>query len=454
MIRYLSTIERAFLAMSEQLVMNPVVMVRCRGQLPVERIEHALRAVQAKQPALQVRLIRDEERPWFTDHQVGPIPLTVLDRRSDTHWQEVVSEELSVPIDAQRGPLMRVVLLRGRERCELICTTDHLNADGRSGLYALRDILRVIDEPELRLVPRRQRTSFDDYVAPVPGERLLLGPRLPEPWRRLWATRLRDYHEDRPGAGIEPYLRGLFGVELGGRRVTRRPKVEFVHRRLDGPRTQALIEACRGRETTVLTALVVACADALACADTEYAERKIGCVTPIDIRALLEPTIDDDFGVFAWAPSSRHSVGPGAEFWALAKRTHRILRAYRQPMALAAMRRLLDMGELYEGTPWAGFSGRVSRAMCDAMMVVSNLGRVSLPERAGGAEVESFGFFAMIPEVDFVLGVQSFRGVLELNFAYADPWSSRERTESIAARVEDTLGAAIGYPSGSRMRFG
>ena len=206
------------------------------------------------------------------------------------------------------------------------------------------------------------------------------------------------------------------------------------------------MQACRDHDNTVLSALVVACAEALITQSGAQASGLIGCITPIDVRSMLTPSVGDDFGIYAWAPTSYHPVGPGADFWSLARRVRRIMRRYRSMPALAGMRRLLDAMEFTEGTRLESVYDRVSRMILDGVMVVSNLGRVELPEQVAGVEVESFGFFAMIPNVDFVLGVQSFRGALELNFCCSPNWMRPALVEGVADRVEATLTAACGGP--------
>ncbi|MFV8753102.1 phthiocerol/phthiodiolone dimycocerosyl transferase family protein [Nannocystaceae bacterium ST9] len=451
--RHLTTTERVFLAMAERVVMNPVVMVRCRGALSIERVEHAVRTVQRRHPALQVRVVRDsrpraadsDSRPWFTDRDVGPVSVRVVERRSAEHWREVVRDELNLRFDIERGPLIRFVLVRDEHACELICTTDHVNADGRSGLFVLRDVLRVIDRPELRLVPLRERTCFDDYLPTSAFDM-----RLPDSLRGLWAERTRSLI-----ARVERVGDRLLERELEPA-IARAP-IEFVHRRLDPERTAALEQACRARDNTVLSALAVACAHALIGVERADAKGVIGCITPIDIRPLLKPSVGDDFGIYAWAPTSYHPIGPDSDFWALAQRMRRIVRAYRSLPALAGMRRLIDAMEFTEGTALASSYDKLMRVALDGMMVVSNLGRVTLPERVAGVEVESFGFFAMIPNVEFVMGVQSFRGVLEMNYCCSRQWMRPSVIEGVADRVEAVLDAAIGGEArgaARRLRFG
>ncbi len=442
--RYLTTTERVFLAMADRVVMNPVVMVRCRGSLSIERVEHAVRTVQRRHPALRVRVVRDAQ-PWFSDRDVGPVSVRVVERTSDEHWREVVREELNVPMDIERGPLIRFVLVRDEHACELICTTDHVNADGRSGLFVLRDVLRLVDRPDLRLVPLRERTCFDDYLPAGP-----LDMRMPDAIRGLWAERTRALIGRVERAG-DRWLERELEPPLA------RAPIEFVHRRLDPQRTAALERACRARDNTVLSALVVACAHALVAVERADAKGIVGCITPIDIRPLLDPSVGDDFGIYAWAPTSYHPIGPSSDFWALAQRMRKIVRGYRSIPALAGMRRLLDAMEFTEGTALANSYDRIMRLALDGLMVVSNLGRVALPERVAGVEVESFGFFAMIPNVEFVMGVQSFRGVLEMNYCCSQQWMRRAVIEGVADRVEGALEAAIGgevRESARRLRFG
>ncbi len=444
--RQLTTSERMFLAMADQVVMNPVVMVRCRGVLSTERVEHAIRTVQRRHPALQVRVVKDAT-PWFTSKDVPPVSLRVVDRRDAEHWREVVVEELNTPMD-ERGPLIRFVLIRDAQACELICTTDHINADGRSGLFVLRDVLRVIEEPTLRLVPLRERSCFDDYLPTYPwGGAHPRGPldmRLPDSLRGLWAERVQDAMRRLDGSMLRRVQARALAAELEPELAPLRAPIELVHRRYAAPRTQALLDACRAHDNTMLSALMVACADALAHVGGHSSHALIGCITPIDIRSMLTPSVGDDFGIYAWAPTSYHPLGPKAEFWRLAARARRIVQAYRSMPALAGMRRLLDVMEFVEDTPLSDLWNRAGRMLLDGLMVVSNLGQVRLPEQAAGVEVESFGFFAMIPNVDFVLGVQSFRGVLELNYCCSPHWMRSALVERIAARVESTLDAAAG----------
>jgi hypothetical protein len=435
--RYLTTVERTFLHMAERIVMNPVVMVRCRGELEPAAVERAIATVQRRHSALQVRLVHDEQ-PWFCSSEVPVAALRVVARNGDEHWRELVREELNTPFDQQRGPLIRFVLLRSAYASELLCTTDHLNADGRSGLFVLRDVLRAIEDPTLRMLPLADRGCFDDHL---PGGLFDLG-RMPRALRGIVADRARTLGRIAKGYVDER-------SRLRGRPRTAkqpRPRIEFVHQRLGSKRTQALVEACRAHDTTVQGALMVAASHALAWARGVYAQpratARIGCITPIDIRSALTPPVGDHFGIFAWAPTTIQSLRRGASFWSLAERSRATLRALHGQPALAGLRRLLDLHELTLGSGLEALSG-LPLAVCDGAITVSNLGRVELPKWVGDVEVVSFGFFAMIPDGDAVVAVQTYNQ-LELNYCYCEDRISTELMHEVMVAVADVVDAAIG----------
>ncbi|MEM7159784.1 MAG: condensation domain-containing protein [Myxococcota bacterium] len=444
--RALTTIERSFLAMAERMVMNPVVMVRCRGTLPPDALRSAIERVQARHDALRVRIVRDAS-PWFSPRGVGVAPLRIVNRRDEHHWQQVVREELNDPFDVERGPLVRFVLVQGADACELLCVTDHVNADGRSGLFVLRDVLRLVDDPSRRLVPLPDAGCLDERL---PGGVFDLG-RVPRALRGIMGDRSRWLTQAR--AAYRDERRRLQGVPPPP--ATARPRIDFVHHPLDPERTRALVQACRAHDNTVQGALTIACAHALAHVRGHLVRRrrpKIGRISPIDIRSALEPSVGEHFGIFAWAPTSVHRPHVGADFWDLASAARASLARARRPWALAGLRRVIDAVEMLD-LPLDG-SSRWPHAMFDASMVVSNLGRIEIPRRVSATEIRSFGFFAMIPNVDFVLGVQTL-DQLELDFSYCPERIDAAAVKRIAVEVEAILDAAIGgTPRGCARQLG
>jgi hypothetical protein len=446
--RPLTTVERSFLNMAKRVVMNPVVLARLRGSLDPARVQVAIEKVQARHPALQVRVVRDDQ-PWFTSRGVGSVPLRVVTRTSAETWRAVVRHELNDPFDVENGPLIRFVLVQGDDACELVCVTDHVNADGRSGLFVLRDVLRLLAEPELELVPLPDAGCFDTRL---PDQTAGLG-RVPSTLRGLIGERVRRLGRIRHAYRDEREKR--LGIPAAP--APAKERIEFVHRRIDRERTEALVRVCRAHGVTVQSALTIACANALAEVRGHYVTGReradIGCISPIDIRASLSPSVGDHFGIFAWAPTSLHRMRPDADFWQMAKQARASLARGKSPLALAGLQRLVDACEMM-GSDLDG-SSSFPHAWLDGTMVVSNLGRIQVPRQVGGAEVISFGFLAMIPNADFVVGVQTL-DELEFNYCYCPSRLDARTAQRLADEVEATIDATLGRPtrgSAARMRF-
>lgn len=431
--RYLGAAEIGFHRLSGTLTMNPVIVARFDAPLPEAPLRAALRAVQARHPALAVKVVT-QGRPWFSDRDVPPIPLTVLPRRSDEHWRAAAEDELNLPFDAEVGPLARFVLLQGPSACELICTLEHINADARSGMFLVDDVLRLVDDPELRLPPLVPRPALEDLV--------------PTPW---WQP------------GLHPTLRGLLGDRMPGRSrrsdlsappagpappqpaaPAERERIGLVSRTLEPDALEGLTARCRAEQASVQGALMAA--SWLAVARTRAPGRRglYGCIAPIDLRSRLRPRMGRDFGIYAWAPTFFELVSPRSDFWALARRAKRSVHRMRGPGGLGFLKATLDSMAIFGEGALSDAMTRLLHGQVRGLAVVSNAGRVSLPTTCAGATLRGAGFLAIVPNVDWVLAATTCAGRMELNFQFVPSQLPKDRVEAGADAVMAQLKAAAG----------
>ncbi|MGH7999254.1 MAG: condensation domain-containing protein, partial [Brasilonema sp.] len=102
---------------------------RVVGEFSPDQLQQALAQVQQRHPLLRVRIVLDTSRqPWFIE-DTACIPLRVLQRQSEKHWEQIVEQELSCPFDWSQTPLVRVVLLHSSNVSELVVTCHHSIAD-------------------------------------------------------------------------------------------------------------------------------------------------------------------------------------------------------------------------------------------------------------------------------------------------------------------------------------
>src|SRR5258708_8695648 len=144
-----------------------VFSIQLLGRLEEGRLRQALARLQAKHPLLRCVIEdgADSEGPRFVlQDRPAPIPLRIVERKHDDHWQTEVRREWVAPFDASRDPLVRLVWLRAREVNELILVRHHCLCDGQSGLTLLRECLSAYDEPEKDLGTYDALGAIEDLV--------------------------------------------------------------------------------------------------------------------------------------------------------------------------------------------------------------------------------------------------------------------------------------------------
>lgn len=154
--RELGQFERAQVMTGEKAPFNLVVVLRLENGPSIDTLKTALDLLKKCHPLLGVRVAKEKNRYFFVPGNAGSIPLTVVGRRDDQHWQDAVEAELNCPIEmfaASPGVLARVVYLYQPPEPdpgngEIVLTFQHSVADGASLaslLHDLLDLCRAID---------------------------------------------------------------------------------------------------------------------------------------------------------------------------------------------------------------------------------------------------------------------------------------------------------------------
>ncbi len=107
------------------------------GQLDFAALQAAVSAVWSRHEALRARFTVEGGRPVQTFAPPGPLAIAEVDLSGvatrTAELDAVVDEVVRRPFDLERGPLLRVVLIRGgAERFRLVLAVHHLVADGVS----------------------------------------------------------------------------------------------------------------------------------------------------------------------------------------------------------------------------------------------------------------------------------------------------------------------------------
>lgn len=298
--RPLTMFERA-LYHGEGFHVNVMTTVRISGEITEQQIRQALARIQEKHTVLRCLVVQKGGRPWFVQQeQPAPVPLRMIPRQTENDWLEVATLESLKRFDGSRGPLARVVWLRGETVSELLLICSHALCDGRSLMTLLREILLLCDQPDADIGDPTTLNSLDEVF---PKEVLT------------------DRHLQRrirwKAAGAKLMLRLP-------RRATAWTygKVYRCLWTLDEQASQLLVARCKAENTNVFAALGLSCMLAFrdACGP-KHIER---FEAPVDFRRYL-PNLRSD-SLFAIAPTITLSLqelrntAPGpAGFWEMAR---------------------------------------------------------------------------------------------------------------------------------------
>ncbi|UGY91522.1 condensation domain-containing protein [Streptomyces gobiensis] len=302
--RRLSPTERLVWAASEVLPVNIAVISRVRGRTTPNLLRAALAAARRRHPLLGVR-IADPGRwqAWLTTEAVPDPELRVIKASTPDCWRHAVEEELSRPFQASTGPLSRFVMVDAGDSFDLIGVYHHLVADGISGCFVLRDLLRWLTDP----------TSADmTPVVAAPADDLLPDCR----------ARLTDL------------VKAARMVRGGGRPTAPQGPLTFACWSLDARETAALLSRCRSEGSSLQAAL---------CAAFARAFTDLGCpatasiTVPVDLRRILTPAAGEAVGLYASAFRLRVNGNDQYDFWDTARSVRADIQRHLRPEELISL---------------------------------------------------------------------------------------------------------------------
>jgi hypothetical protein len=375
--------------------LNGALSARISGTIDEDRLRDALARLAERYPLAATRVAEgDNGRPAFTTEGVSPFPLFVVDRTSDTTWLSELTREIQVPIGYLTGPLLRSQLARGSNVSELTLIGEHLTADGRSLVNALRDLLTLLADPSIALPPVMPRRLAD-----------LVPPDVVERSRRQAAARsAQDPEGDRPAESWP---------DAG---VTARPPLDVSVHRLSSEQTAVLASRCHDEGVTVQAAL---CAAFL----MPFAEQNPGspvrrAEVPVDLRPRLSEPLDDIYGNLISMAMVDLEFSPGRPLWDMAHDAATALAAASRKDALfAAPMIAMQLSDLPRPPgrrrPWG----------TDYDVSISNLGRIGIPDRIGPFTIESISppIFPASGPNHRIVGVSTFAGQMQYSFSCRSP---------------------------------
>jgi NRPS condensation-like uncharacterized protein len=399
---------------------NCVMTARIHGEIAAENLQSALEKVQGKHPLLRASVV-EGPRPYFA-FSASPrkIPVRVIKRRGDEDWRDITVLEWKTPFDMNRGPMIRVVWIKSEDVSELMLVGHHCICDGASLVAIFREILQLIDQPDMRLTPYPPFQSLQDFVPQEVSSdlKLALLVKSKAALFRLFALTVKTV---KTGPAGEHYL---------------------IYWRADAKESAELAVRCKAEGTTPYAALCVAFLLAFRQVNSAKIKNKIMC--PVNVRRFIR-NIGPDM-MFNYAPTIPLALSrdPQEEFWSLARKlkqsiTEKIDR-------LNAYEHLMAAEQLHTSIPKLISLLRKSKGRYD--FAFSNVGRLDIPENYQTFQVQSFlGVTVAVPWRNATTLITThFRGRTDLAFVSNDGFLPYAEAVAIKEKAINMLMEAAAIP--------
>ncbi|WP_375506504.1 condensation domain-containing protein [uncultured Nostoc sp.] len=390
-----------------------------KGKFTVPQLQQALHLVQQRHPLLRVRIALDESKhPWFVEHPAD-IPLRVVQRQSEQHWQREVEQEIATPFVWSQAPLMRIVLVHSSnstELSELIVICHHSIADGISVTYLIRDILQAIATP----------TAFKESLFVPPSlEDLIIG-KAP---KRVFLLEL-----------LPKFISDSFLLKQRAKQNNR----SFVSSGSLSPETtRLLIARCRQEQTSVHAAICAAFLLAVRQQNHSEQPQNINCSSPINLRPYLISANQEDVSFCITAERTLHLLNSDANFWEVARSVKQQLKQSITSNKL--FKKIFQLQEWLSTDPSPDDALQAFKDQLDYDIAVSNLTRLTIAQQFGELELQAVYGPVVTTGVknDRLVGVATLGDQLFLTLVCSERVMLRSQTKTLHEEAIHLLNKAI-----------
>lgn len=386
-VRALGSIEQFFWLLDQNRPTHFVVTAQIAGATPNLNWRKAIDAVQKRHPLLSAWIDgAPGSMPYFHCSPQASIPLRVVYGEPDQLWETEAGMELATPIDPRHAPLVRTVLIQGRERAALLFTAHHAIADGFSSACAIRDILSALAGTAL---PLHSLPSAQESVLGLNG----------------------DLDE-----GFEPPKDPAGKPSTFRPKDAARPKVQGLN--LSMAATLRLRERARRHGTTVHGALCAAFLLAARDLSLDWQDLPLRILSPINTRNILG--LGERWGLFVSATSGSFDHG-NQIFWSLAREARLCVSLAQSPRKIRQFSSVIH--QLVNRKPTVAAISDFTAQAFASEVTISNLGSLPFGQQFGPIRLEALWGPAVVigRENEHTIGAATVAGSLCLTYTSHTP---------------------------------
>ncbi len=201
-LRPLGSFEDLLWQMDKRSPLHATLAAHVDGITTIDEWRRAFEETRQRHPLWSAVIAQtDGAAPYFQAIREPGLMLRIVEGNFTSGWEHEVARELSLPIDAQNGPLVRAVLMHTDASSMLILSAHHSICDGMSLAFAVRDMLQALSG--LKLKKLSLHSSQEESLGVFPERR---APRSISGQRTEMLTRGTVY---RTKSSIVPEVRSL-----------------------------------------------------------------------------------------------------------------------------------------------------------------------------------------------------------------------------------------------------
>ncbi len=434
--RELGTGEQLIWQISEVGSANFVMIAEIDGLFSVENLKKSLDEIQNRHPLLRVSIQPDKEHPRFIESQTKEIPLRMVEFQDSepfpNYWEEEANTEMNTPFPVETGPLVRCVWVRHPDskstESVILISFHHVIGDGTSGIYAVSDLLESLgkiaggEEKFIEVLPLKPSL---ESLTPSRFKSLCQGFKTIGLFCRQILLKLNV-----PSQIPKDHEVPISDI-----------KTQIISRKIDLKTMDQLVEICHKEKTTVHGAL---CAALLQAARNTLKKQsgplKLGCLSPVNLRKYLDPTLGRDIGFYVFGLTTFHHLEMDAHFWDTARSVISQLGESMKEGEPFSWSTLQDLALTSKSS--AETLVKQMNSIVGATVVVSNIGKPDIHSQFGSLILKGIHYcVAGNPFSAWGMGVAAttFNDVMQLNFLYRDPSIEKDHATEIVNDFMDIL---------------
>lgn len=439
---------------------NVALVARLRGTVEEDRLRRALQQAASIYPLLRAHCVEEQGAVWLVTADAVDLPLKIIARTGDAHWQTALQAEHAQPFDFEHGPLIRFVLLQSPDVSDLLIFGQHLICDGLSLVNLAETLLKYMAGDSSQPAPEV------DPALPIPANLPLGGAKfhLMGLVKNLFINRFNSQWQAAKITLDASDFRTL------QRTFSQHYQYRLVMAELGEAETEQLVTACRAHQVTVNSALSVAFMAGRLEVLPSYTNPNLA--SAINIRDRLKQPVGPVVGCYASTLEFKYAYQPALDFWANAHAFHALVQARLQDKqdlvsltdiarmstglmsGLTFARHVAYSPEVVAADPKLAALGAESKNIAAVLardgaasypgLLITNLGALKHADPNAGLRLEKFYFAPSaipVPEGSLILGVVTLnqKMVITLNAWVSQGETGESTLATLTAIKEKTL---------------